>query len=652
MRRIRGLLWLLVPAALALSAFESIFAWAAGSAPAWGYWAFCAGLAATSAALAALCAAPWGRSASVALAVWSGAHGWLLLRPFAGLVLGVAVFAVLEVAGRRGAAPRSGLPVALALGSGFVFLPRLARSFARVEELRDLPAALPVAVTAAVLAALLGANVLRRRRPGLPGADLLAALAFPLLAVLPLLAAETRPERHVPRYAAAASPPDRPSILVLVMDTVRADHLSLYGYERDTTPNLRAFFESSDRARLCPLAHAPGTWTLASHASLFTGTIPSSHGVDTWSMFDFATGRIRDGELRAERTLAEALREAGYRTAFVSANSWMRHVAGMERGFDWFLSPLGIRPLSLLGERLRREWLPGFYVKEGGGDKRASVIDASARDFLEACAPGPCLLVTNYMEAHAPLLPSRGFAGTWVEPDPRMHTGPPTLLQDTPAQLAYKMARYDEEILELDAELGRFLAWLDEEGWLDRSWLVITADHGEGFGEHGVTEHGTNVYGGVTHVPLLIQPPAGVALPPCDDAVSLIDVTRTLSAAGGAEPVGDGRDLRDPGSGPRAVQIEFFGDERKAAEHGPLAREPQRAAILGDAKLLEIGGRRELYRLRADPGERQDRLASDAEEAERLGAALPPLRRGEVVAPAADLSPDDEAELRALGYID
>jgi arylsulfatase A-like enzyme len=652
--RVRTPLVRLVPAALALAAFESAFSWSVGSAPAWSYWAFCAAIGVAAATLAALASMPWGRPAEVALAVWTGAHGWLLLAPFPGLVLGVATYGALELARvRLTSESRSGLPVAAALAFGLVFLPRITRMLGGGEELHDLPVELPVAAVLAVLAALLAMGAMARRtRLSLPSPDAIAAVLLPVLAFSPLLFSGTFPERHVPNFERATIPPQLPSLIVLVMDTVRADHLSLYGYQRETTPNLRAFVEHSDRAVVYPLAHAPGTWTLASHASLFTGLIPSEHGVQTRTMFDFSTGHIRNNHLRADRTLAEVLHERGYRTAFVSANSWMRHVRGMERGFDWFLSPIGIRPLFLLGEQVRRTWLPGFFVKEGGGVKRAEEIDTSALAFLHGCAPGPCFLVTNYMEAHAPLMPARGFAGRFVQPDYAIYPGPPTLLRDSPARIAYKMARYDEEILELDAEIGRFLARLQQDGWLDRSWLVITADHGEAFGEKGVTEHGTNVYEGVTHIPLVVQPPRGVHLPLRDDAVSLIDVTATLAAVAGAMPLGDGIDLRTAPMSPRPIQIEFYGDVRKAAAHGPLAAEPARAVVQGDAKLVEVGGRRELYRLRSDPTEQYDRSRDEHDTAAALGTELPILRRVATERGHQHLSPHDEAELRALGYID
>jgi arylsulfatase A-like enzyme len=255
------------------------------------------------------------------------------------------------------------------------------------------------------------------------------------------------------------------------------------------------------------------------------------------------------------------------------------------------------------------------------------------------------------MEAHAPLQPSRSLAGTFVESDYRVDRGPPKLNRDDADLIEYKMARYDEEILELDAALGDLLVELEQRGVLDRSWLVITADHGESFGEHGATEHGTNVYGNVTWIPLLIQPPRGVDLIVRDDAVSLLDVTATLSAIGGREIVGDGRDLRWPWPDKGVVKIEFFGDPRKVEARGAIAGQPQRAVIRGDAKLIERAGQRELYRLRDDPGERRDLLVEKPALVAELEHELPPLREGVVERERIDLSSEDEAELRALGYI-
>jgi arylsulfatase A-like enzyme len=197
------------------------------------------------------------------------------------------------------------------------------------------------------------------------------------------------------------------------------------------------------------------------------------------------------------------------------------------------------------------------------------------------------------------------------------------------------------------------LVVLEVRGILDESWLVITSDHGEAFGEHGATEHGTTVHAEVTRIPLLILPPKGVELPAEDGAAGLLDVATTLAAVGGAPGFGVGGDLRTPAPD-RVVQVEFFGDARKVPNHGPLAGEPARAVVREGWRLVEHDGRRELYRVDRDPAEREDLAEREPARVEALAELLPPLEDPTRRAPARELrlSPAEREQLRILGYIE
>ena len=167
---------------------------------------------------------------------------------------------------------------------------------------------------------------------------------------------------------------------------------------------------------------------------------------------------------------------------------------------------------------------------------------------------------------------------------------------------------------------------------LDEIWVVVTSDHGEAFGEHGVVRHGTGVYNEETRIPLLIRPPAGQALVASAEAVGLLDVTATLAAIGTGEVLGSGRDLRGAVE-PAPVAFELFGFFRRAATSPPdlavlgaRADTPARGVVLGDYKLVDYPGQgEELYDLTVDPHERQELAAEEPETVERLRAWLPPL---------------------------
>jgi arylsulfatase A-like enzyme len=260
------------------------------------------------------------------------------------------------------------------------------------------------------------------------------------------------------------------------------------------------------------------------------------------------------------------------------------------------------------------------------------------------------LILANYNEAHAPYAARPPFSGGFTRGEKLPQTGPATA-SDPPEIVEYLMARYDEEILALDAALGDLLRTLEHRGILDRSWLVITSDHGEAFGEHGFTEHGTCLYSEVTRVPLILSPPRGVELRPISGAVSLLDVTATLSRVAGDMPLGVGRDLRDNDEA-RLAQVEFFGDRRKATDHGQLAAEPGRAVAIGTSRLIQHGPNLDLYFLDEDPKERDNRAGAHLETTRLLTRLLPRLAPEEKTHPGPDFSYDEKQQLKALGYIE
>lgn len=184
--------------------------------------------------------------------------------------------------------------------------------------------------------------------------------------------------------------------------------------------------------------------------------------------------------------------------------------------------------------------------------------------------------------------------------------------------------------------------------------MVVTADHGESFGEHGVIEHGSSVYDDQVRVPLVIFPPAGERITAGPDPVSLIDLATTLAQIGGSEPLGHGRDLRQVGL-PAPVPIEFFGNWTGRALRGPRSDEPASAVVVDRWKLIRRADGVELYDLARDRPEIDDLSAIRLDEVDALAAVMPelPSRDGAVPGSAREgLTPEQQEILRSLGYLD
>jgi arylsulfatase A-like enzyme len=301
--------------------------------------------------------------------------------------------------------------------------------------------------------------------------------------------------------------PGRPNILLLVLDTVRAWNFGLYGYGRSTTPRLRAW---AQRGVVFDRALAPAPWTTLSHGVMFTGRHPTELSVQ-WN-------RPLDG---AFPTLAEALRSAGYATGGFAGNYLnVGRATGLGRGFvhyeDYPLRPLAfLRNTTLLGRVLAIDRVAAMV------GRRRMVPALSGRqvttDFLEWTArrgKAPWFAFLNYYEAHGPYLPPVPFDTMYLgKPDAAVDRfwervqrayGPTQLPLP---ELAVTLDAYDGAINYLDIQVDTILQALAARGDLANTIVVVTSDHGELFGEHGVIAHGNNLYLPVLHVPLLLIAP-------------------------------------------------------------------------------------------------------------------------------------------------
>ncbi|MBK9646164.1 MAG: sulfatase-like hydrolase/transferase [Deltaproteobacteria bacterium] len=393
-----------------------------------------------------------------------------------------------------------------------------------------------------------------------------------------------------PLLALMACADPRPSILLVTLDTTRADRLGPYGYMLAQTPTLDAL---AAQGVVYTRAYATCPLTIPSHASLFTGRTPPSHGVRDNGDYVLPETAI---------TLAERFAEAGWRTAAFTAAFPTQARWGLNQGFERYHDPLRRLPTQL-------DW----------SDQRAA--DEVITDAL-ATLPGlakdgePLFVWVHLFDAHWPYEPP--------EPALSAHPGRP----------------YDGEITFADAELGRLIAWFDEAR--PGGVVVITADHGEGLGDGGERTHGFLLHDGTVRVPLIVRAPGLTALGRVDDPVSHIDVAPTLLNLAGL-PLHDGlqgADLREGGS-------ERPYSEALTGQLG-LGLAPMFAYTDEAGRYME-GGWGAFYPAEGERVSTSARAGDTTAEAATLAA----IRAGmEAVATAeASLSAEELLQLSALGYL-
>jgi arylsulfatase A-like enzyme len=503
----------------------------------------------------------------------------------------------------------------------------------------------------------------RRRRA--PAGLLLSTL--PLLVLAALLvgcAPERRAEGSAPAGSGAprtgARPDARPDVLLLTIDTLRADHLSAWGYARETSPNLDRMASEGVR-----FERAQVQWpkTAPSFASMFTATYPKDNGV---------VRRVGMPISCRLRLLAEEMRELGYQTHAVVANGALAKEFFFDQGFDSY----------------EEAWKTGGSdTPEPTGARRITDLALARVDRLE---PGrPAFLWIHYIDPHAPYRPPRPWRDLF-QGDPHFRAGETVPVDrsarrrfvgaigrsqvvDGGTDRAFYVARYDAEIRYVDAEVGRLIAGLEQRGRWQRMLSVMTSDHGESLGEHRYYfGHGMLAYQTCLHVPFVVRYP-GVLAPRTDPSpVELLHLAPTILELAGA-PLRDGRWGQGRSLAPR-LRGEASGDATLAFSEAGYASDRMwlRAVYDGRFKLVfapsvkdqrkmgRQGNAYALFDLAEDPGERRDVGEIRAAERERLRAALaewdaaPRFRFQRDTAECGDgrdVDRSTEAQLRSLGYL-
>jgi arylsulfatase A-like enzyme len=438
-----------------------------------------------------------------------------------------------------------------------------------------------------------------------------------------------------PRNAMRAS--GRPIILITI-DTLRRDHLSVYGYPRDTTPNLRRL---ADRSLVFDHAYASAPYTLSSHASLFTGRLPSEHGAHRLPAA--AAFSPPDAPLSpAVRTLAEELSSRGYLTAGIAANyGYLATWTGLSRGFDaYFAEPkhaLGYYPLlEPLVAKLQNE-VPRTRLREAWP---AEAVTNTAIRWLAANRSEPIFLFLNYLDVHEyhGHLDKRN-APTFVNPGQLQRSG--------------LIASYDDQLQVVDREIGRLLEWLEAAPEFHDAVIVVTSDHGEYLGEHGLWLHGHDLHEPVLRIPLIVRLPEMTQGERVDVRLTHQDIFSLLlgSAAGSERQVISG--LRQ--SQARVIAESWTAPTLRSRYPGRFTWRAARAIYQDDWKLIQrLGAPNELYDLKKDPDETRDIVRSDPDGSQqvvtRLISGLPSLE-GDRVPKRTEPSADSLERLKGLGYL-
>jgi arylsulfatase A-like enzyme len=464
----------------------------------------------------------------------------------------------------------------------------------------------------------------------------------------------------------------RLNILLIVMDTTRADHLSCYGYPLLTTPHLDRLAEEGV---LFTDAISTGGWTVPTHASLFTGTFPSFHGA-------------QDGHPVLNKdlsTLAEVLRSYGYQTAGFTNIGWLTENTGLTRGFDTFVPIYRLYEGGSIPALTRRALAKMAWLLAGCNVADAAATNRYVKRWLTHSEPDqPFFIFINYFEAHAPYRPPRSFARRFLEPygigfaeaqrinqDPLKHiTG--TVSMDEKGFDVLR-ALYDAEIAYLDAKLGELFSYLGQQNLLNQTLIIVTADHGENIGDHGLMGHKWCLYDTLLQIPLIIRYPP--LFPPgttIADQVQLVDIFPTLLDVLNIQE----RGIRDQLQGfsllpdrvadrPQQIAVaEMAGRSWKqdfrrypGFDYRQFERDLKAIRTAQFKYIWASDGRHELYEIATDPTESQNLIDVLPEKArclkDRLFNFINSIKyKGETAEEDFDLDRVLEQHLRALGYID
>ncbi len=485
------------------------------------------------------------------------------------------------------------------------------------------------------------------------------------------------------------APSGPPNVLWVVWDTVRADHLSLYGYAKPTTPYLSKW---AKHARVFDDALSVAGYTLPSHASMFTGLLPSEHCVNTqhpWLDDSFTT-------------VAELLHGAGYRTFLFSANPHVAAAPGgnLAQGFDRAEHPWSPKwapeakriILDKLAPEDRSSELPQRLDRPRGQAGSAWDIKAAGElaqtatlEWLAASdAKQPWFVFLNYMEAHRPTMPPRRLREKLMSPEDversyqvdrswlPMWEYTFGLRDYTDAEMELTRATYDAALLELDELLHNLLEALDHAGYLDNTVVIVSSDHGEHLGENHMLDHQYSLHQVLLHVPLVIWAPKRMAPGHETRPVATFDLFPTLLEIAGVAPPAGLRsqavslftpqpERRRVAESPKATFVGIAQVKRVHPEFDATHFQRSLRTLVANAHKFLWGSdeRNAFFDLSKDPLETRNLIADEPEHAAGLARELDDIEKKLAKCDAAALGdglgglpPEQRERLEALGYLE
>jgi arylsulfatase A-like enzyme len=438
------------------------------------------------------------------------------------------------------------------------------------------------------------------------------------------------------------APQQPPNIVLVSIDSLRADHLGAYGYEKPTSPFIDRLakegiaFES---------AISSTSWTLPAHAALFTGLADSAHSTLT------PKSRLSDDY----ETLAEILGEHGYTTLALYSGPFLHPDFGLDQGFDRYID---CTSLDLESRDPRKSHAASHR------DITNPVLLSKARDEFDALGPEPYFLFLHMWDVHYDLIPPKKYRGMFDKSYSGSFDGrdfrhePGFKVGMDKADFAHVLALYDAEIRYTDDTLAKILGLLEQVGKLENTMIVITSDHGDEFLEHGGKGHRHSLFQEVIHIPLVFWMPGRVSEARIAVPVSITDIAPTLLDLAGARPIRHvmGRSLLPALTGaelsPRPVLSELVAPPRA----------PNMSAVLqGSGKLIVDHTRNTAtyYDLSIDPDELVPLPAAESREAAALLEQMIELKKRSLLiaaahsgTPAIDLPDGTRERLEILGYLE
>jgi arylsulfatase A-like enzyme len=460
----------------------------------------------------------------------------------------------------------------------------------------------------------------------------------------------------------------KPNVLLLTLDTVRADHLSLYGYSRNTTPHLA---ELARAATVFAHATAAGDMTITSHAAILTGTYTSWNGARPHRNSSGGGVPISD----KYPMLAEILAEHGYSTAAVVANSgFLTREWGFDRGFQFFDARGAVRMMPPRKEYLLRYGARQILHRVIDTTEfdmmflRAAEINREAYRFLDRARDSgqPFFLLLNYMDAHSPYAPPAQFDKLYpCEKDLSIPDTRYGLLFDqlvegqgrmSKEEREHYISQYDGGIAYMDAEIGRLIAGLKQRGLYENTLLIIVSDHGEAFGERNLVGHGLSVDEDQVYVPMIVKYPGSNQKQWIEERVGHTDILPTVMEVTGITPPQflQGLSLlKGAGNANRKLISESFPGSGLTSLN-PAFNRVERAIYSGNFKYIDsTAGKHELYDVSADAGEVHDLCSVDTVRCSGMQRDLEEWEKAmpKTVGRGKAIDPQTLERLRSLGYV-